>query len=415
MPPLARAHHDQAGRILLAMCESPQSYVHLPHVLKASGRPVDAVLCQGHACARSRALSRVTLAGRGPADWAAAVGERLLSGDHALLVVGDESGLRALLAHPPPPAVWPLLPVRPGSELARTVGHKAEFYGWCWRHGLPVPETGVLGGPAEVIAKAEEMDWSCFVKGDTGLGGSSVHRIRCEADARRLAQSLSPAARWMLQRAEPGNVGCATFFAAEGRLLMWHAARALVCRRRGVGPMVAGEPWIDARVADLCERVAAASGLTGPGGFDFVESAGGELKLIDSHLGRCVSLYHFARDDGACLGTAIGRWLEGRAVRQEPRQDGGRFVKFPELIGMLHEGRLREIWPLWRAGARMPLAPPGDASMMWRLTGRMLIAQARMAAGAWRRRMQAAVVAGWARGHSRAGRSRTVTPVMDPA
>lgn len=373
---------DAPLRILMVeRSRTLSSSVFLPSVLARSGRPVDAVLPSGNPSACSRALANVYVSERTDDAWMTVVRDRLCTGHYALLVISNEKSLKVIYASRLLPEIEPWLPFKKDDALRETVGHKERFYAWCARHGLPVPETRSLGSAEEIASALAEMGGDCMIKGDRGAGGATVFRIQSPNDIAAIEVQLNATNRWMIQRREPGRTGCCVFFAGKGRLLAWFGVRQILAFFGGQGTMVVGAADLDPQLRDLCARLAAASGITGLTAFDYVEGADGTLKLIDSHLGRTVSMNHLGLYCGVDFGAVMGRWLAGETMAcMEPEIPGGGelvFVKFPECIVSLRDTKLRPFNHAWRRESRLALYPADDAGVMLRLVARLLLSKIR--------------------------------------
>ena len=371
--------------LLVERSRTLSSSVFLPSVLARSGRPVDAVLPRRSASACSRALANVYFTESEDDAWMAMIRDRLVTGHYALLVISNEKSLKVIYASNLLAEIEPWLPFKRDDALRDTVGHKEQFYVWCARHGLPVPDTVMLNSPQDAVTALAAMGGPCMIKGDRGAGGVAVFPVQTPADVKALEEQLHATNRWMIQRREPGRTGCCVFFAGKGRLLAWFGVRQVLAFFGGLGTMVVGAADLDPQLRELCARVAAASGITGLTAFDYVEGADGTLKLIDSHLGRTVSMNHLGLYCGVDFGAVIGRWLAGETMEcVEPEIRGGGeliFVKFPECIISLRDTKLRPFNYVWRREGRLALYPAGDAGVMLRLVGRLLLSKCRKQIG----------------------------------
>lgn len=358
--------------------------MHVPALLQRTGFPVDAVITRGHPLRGVRGISRTFVAD--PSEWVSTVEKRLLTGEYAFFLNVDEPGLHALYRHSWHPEAAKFLPIVPDSEMAGTVGSKGAFHEWCLRKGLPVPETHLCTGVHEAAELWERLPGSWLIKGDTGSGGQSVLRAAPELPEGDLSKHRS--GTWLVQRDEGSDVGSGIFLADRGRLLSWMGVRKIVCLNNGLGPTVLGRCDVSAEVGDLCRRVAAASGVTGLTGFDFVRAAGRGPMLIDSHLGRMSPMHHFDRLYGVDFAAALrGYLLEGNESEAPGPEDGPAFIKFPEALQLALQGGFGRLLKEADFTAKMPLAPPGDSFTGFRCAWGIAVSQTRVNAGAWRRRI----------------------------
>ena len=359
-----------------------QSYMHVPELLGRTGIPLDAVFTPRHPLRRVRGLSK-TFVADGP-EWAGAVEERLLTGDYDLLLNVDEPGLHALYRHSWHPEAAKFLPLAEGSEVAVTVGSKKAFHEWCLENRLPVPETHISATLDEAVAIQRKLTGKWLLKGDTGSGGQCV--IRC---TRGWNSKLAPCLQsesWLVQRDEGRDVGSGIFLADHGRVLAWMGIKKIVCLNKGFGPTVFGRGDASPDVGELCRRLAAASGVTGMTGFDFVRSATHGPLLIDSHLGRMSPMQHFDRLYGVDVASELRAWLlEGSSHAAAPPREGPSFIKFPELLQLLVQGGLGSLLKEVDFRASMPMSPAGDPFTGCRSACATVFSQARVNIGRWRR------------------------------
>lgn len=371
-------------RLLLAMHSFGQSYMHVPGLLGRTGLPVDAVITPRHPLRRVSGLSKTFVADG--MEWAGAVEERLLTGEYGLLLNMDEPGLHALYRHSWHPETTKFLPLAEGSSIAATVGSKRLFHEWCLIRGLPVPETHISETLNEAAAIQRQLVGKWLLKGDTGSGGLCVIRGPLDWNS-KIAHCLQSES-WLVQRDEGRDVGSGIFLADHGRLLAWMGIKKVVCLNKGLGPTVLGRGDTSPDVGELCRRVAAASGVTGMTGFDFVRNAERGPLLIDSHLGRMSPMQHFDRLYGVDFASSLRSWLlEGNSCEAAPPQEGPSFIKFPELLQLIVQGGLISLLKEVDFQASVPLSPSGDPFTGCRSACSTVISQARVNLGRWRRQI----------------------------
>ena len=370
-------------RLLLAMHSFGQSYMHVPTLLKRTGFPVDAVFTPKHPLRGVAGLSQAFVSGSAE-EWADDVEKRLLTGEYALLLNVDEPGLQALYRHEWHPEAAKFLPLSRDSEIAATVGSKIAFHEWCLKNGLPVPESHICASLDEAAAARRELPGDWLLKGDSGSGGQCV--LRFSPDRKSIIAPDPGCGAWFVQRDEGRNVGSGIFLADHGRLLAWMGIKKVVCLNKGLGPTVFGRGDASADLGELCGRVAAASGVTGLTGFDFVRNPAQGPLLIDSHLGRMSPMQHFDRLCGVDFASAIRAWLHGESRRESaPLQGDQSFVKFPEVLQLVVQGGIGNLLKEVDFRASMPMSPPGDALTGFRSALSTVISQARVNIGRWRR------------------------------
>ena len=358
-----------------------QSYMHVPALLGRTGLQVDAVITPRHPLRGVRGLSRTFVADE--PEWAGTVEKRLRTGEYELLLNVDEPGLHSLYRHSWHPEAAKFLPLAWDSEVAATVGSKKAFHEWCLANGLPVPETHISATLDEAVAIQRQLAGNWLLKGDTGSGGQCI--IRCTRDwDSKVAPCLASEA-WLVQRDEGRDVGSGIFLADRGRLLAWMGIKKVVCLNNGLGPTVLGRGDASPDVGELCRRVAAASGVTGMTGFDFVRNAERGPLLIDSHLGRMSPMQHFDQLYSVDFASALREWIVEGSLREAPSPQGGpSFVKFPELLQLVVQGGLGSILKAADFRASMPMSPAGDPFTGCRSACTTVISQARVNLGRWR-------------------------------
>ncbi|MFZ4776446.1 MAG: hypothetical protein ACOYM3_13825, partial [Terrimicrobiaceae bacterium] len=366
-----------------------QSYMHVPALLGRTGLPVDVVMTHRHPLRRIQGVSRAFLTS--PAEWAGTLEERLLTGEYAMLLNVDEPGLHALYRHSWHPEAIKFLPYAPDSGAAATVGSKTGFYDWCQQHGLPFPETRKCSSFREACTLVEELPGDWLLKADSGSGGLNVMRCPSELAAAAIPDQESLSS-WLIQRDEGPDVGSGIFLADRGRLLSWMGIKKIVCLNKGYGPTVLGCGDVSDEVGDLCERVAAASGVSGLTGFDFVRSPERGLGLIDSHLGRMSPMQHFDRLYQVDFAAALRGHLDGKVCAVIAPQHGPAFIKFPEVLQLAMQGGLGKLWSEARYAVKMPLSPDGDAFIGFHSACHIVTSQARVNLGSWRRELFASRV-----------------------
>jgi len=359
-----------------------QSYMHVPALLGRTGLPVDAVMTSRHPLRSVRGIARTYLTT--PDRWSQTLEERLLTGEYQMLLNVDEPGLHALYRHSWHPEVARFLPFAPDSGTVATVGSKMGFYDWCIRHGLPVPETRRCASFREACLLVEKLPGDWLLKADCGSGGVNVMRSPRERESGTRPEE---AASWLVQRDEGHDVGSGIFLADHGRLLSWMGIKKIVCLNRGYGPTVLGCGDTSEVVGQLCQRVAAASGVTGLTGFDFVRSPERGLGLIDSHLGRMSPMQHFDRLYSVDFAAALRGHLDGTVCDVVAPQHGPGFIKFPEVLQLAMQGGLGKLLKESRSAVKMPLSPRGDALIGLQSACQMVTSQARVNIGSWRRRL----------------------------
>lgn len=359
-----------------------QSYMHVPALLGRTGFAVDAVITSKHPLRRVRGLSKTFLADNG--EWAAAVEKRLLTGEYKLFLNMDEPGLHALYRRTWQPDAAKFLPLAIDSAAAVTVGSKRLFHEWCIINGLPVPVTHIASTLDEALELQRRLEGKWLLKGDSGSGGQCI--IRHGEGLGMQSGSCLQSESWLVQRDEGRDVGSGIFIADRGRVLAWMGIKKIVCLNKGLGPTVLGRGDASPDVGDLCRRVAAASGVTGMTGFDFVRNAELGPLLIDSHLGRMSPMQHFDGLYGVDFAAALRSWLlEENSGEAAPPCDGPPFIKFPELLQLAVQGGLFRLLRDLDLGARMPVCPPGDPLTGCRGACATVISQTRVNLGRWRR------------------------------
>lgn len=359
-----------------------QSFMHVPELLGRTGLPVDAVITPRHPLRRVRGLSKTFVAD--PTEWASTLEERLLTGEYELLLNVDEPGLHALYRHSWHPEAAKFLPLAGDSAIAATVGSKRLFHEWCVINGLPVPETHICDTLDEAAGIQRQLAGNWLLKGDAGSGGQCVIRGPRDWNS-KLAPCLQTES-WLVQRDEGRDVGSGIFLADHGRLLAWMGIKKIVCLSKGFGPTVLGQGDASPDLGELCRRVAAASGVTGLTGFDFVRNAERGPLLIDSHLGRMSPMQHFDRLYGVDFASALKEWLlEGRSCEAPPPREGPSFIKFPELLQLVVQGGAASLLKEIDFRASMPMSPAGDPFTGCHSACVTVISQARVNLGRWRR------------------------------
>jgi hypothetical protein len=359
-----------------------QSYMHVPELLGRTGFPVDAVMTPKHPLEGVAGISKTYVANA--KDWAGTIGDRLRTGEYALLLNVDEPGLRALYSHSWQPEVSKFLPLEVGSRVAATVGSKKAFHEWCLAIGLPVPETHLSSSLDEAVEIRRRLTGEWLLKGDSGFGGQSVRRI--SPDWRPSSGPESKSKSWLVQRDEGPDVGSGIFLADHGRLLAWMGIKKIVCLNNGFGPTVVGRGDVSPDLGDLCRRVAAASGVTGLTGFDFVRSADRGPLLIDSHLGRMSPMQHFDRLYGVDFASTLRSFLKSVPSMESEPSDGNRsFIKFPEVLQFVVQGGLRTLLKEINCKESMPIAPAGDPVCGLKNAWLTVSSQIRVNLGHWRR------------------------------
>lgn len=355
--------------------------MHVPALLGRTGLPVDAVITPRHPLLRVRGISRRYVA-ESP-EWASVVEKCLLTGEYALLLNVDEPGLLNLYGHSWHPDAVKFLPFAPDSDVASSIRSKNAFYEWCLRNGLAVPETHVCSSFLKACELQSRLPGTWLLKGDSGSGGQNVMRNPSEVQPDDGTGWKS--GTWLVQRDEGNNVGSGIFLADQGRLLAWIGIKKNVCLNRGYGPTVFGSGDDSPDMEELCRRVAAASGVTGLTGFDFVRNAANVPLLIDSHLGRMSPMQHFDRLYGVDFPAALRAHLDGRDCRAMGPVPGPAFIKFPEVLQLAMQGDLGKLLKAADFSVKMPLCPPGDPLIALSSALNVLISQARVNIGRRRR------------------------------
>ena len=342
---------------------------------------MDAVLTSRHPLRHVHGIKETFCAA--PAEWASVVEKQLLTGKYALLLNVDEPGLLALSRHSWQPEAARFLPFLPGSEIAATVGSKKAFHDWCLTNGLAVPETHYCHNFEEAFDLAQGRPGAWLVKGDTGSGGQTV--LRVSPNLNPMAVPVQQSRVWLVQKDEGHDVGSGIFLADHGRLVAWMGIKKIVCLQRGFGPTVLGRGDVSPDLGALCKRVAAASGVTGLTGFDFVRSPDRGLLLIDSHLGRMSPMQHFDSLYGVDFAASLRALLHGKPASVTAPAHGPAFIKFPEIIQLALQGGLGNLLKETTFSVKMPLSPPGDPLIGIRTTLATTISQTRVSLGRWRR------------------------------
>ena len=190
----------------------------------------------------------------------------------------------------------------PPRSTLKVLHDKFAFAKACADHGLPVPETRRLAGPAELETYSlEPSDWvfkPCFSR----FGAEAL--ISPSADALR---AIAPSAGrpWVAQRRVSGREasfyavargGALTAFAAyQGE---WRLARAAI----SFDPL---EPALDRRIEALAARIAADFAVHGQFSCDLIVDPGGEPWLIECNP-RATSGVHLLAGGGDLARAMLG-------------------------------------------------------------------------------------------------------------
>ncbi|MDX2080517.1 MAG: hypothetical protein SFU53_07010 [Terrimicrobiaceae bacterium] len=365
-------------RLLAVFHSFGQSYMHVPALLQRTGCPVDAVFSQGHPLRRAKGFEQSFVV---PIDgWVPAIEDLLASGRYTLLMNVDETGVYSLYDHEWTAPVEDCLPFSPSSPLARTVGNKAAFHEWCLAHSLPVPETHAVEDFESALAFSRTRSGPWLLKGNRGFGGQRVLAPPFDPPAPEAQAGV-----WLVQRDHGRRVGSGLFASLQGRLAAWMGIQKNVCLRNGFGPTVTGESYSPPAVGELCAAVAAAGGISGITGFDFVLTDDERPLIIDSHLGRMSPLQHFDRACGVDLGAALGAALRNEQQPVPKPSTGREFIKFPECLQLAFEGRIARTTP--GRSVYMPLFPENDLPLGVTSTVHLVMSEVRVWLGAVRRRI----------------------------
>jgi hypothetical protein len=324
--------------VLVTLFTYGQSFINLPHLLQAADIEVDLVAPEGNSLLKSRGVSHAFASGASQEAFVKTIEERLATGEYDLLVSGDEDALIALYRHGIAPELQHYLPYAADSSLARAVGRKDLFQDWCSSNSIPTPITRIVHSWAEFNEAAAETGWPCFLKRSSGSGGRAVFLLENAAEAEAFRPELENRQPWLVQELVRGKSGCVLFFADRGEVRAWFALDFVRCLNDDKGPMVISDFIVTPALAAACQQVAASSGITGLTGFDFIETAAGEIRVIDSHLGRTTAANHFGQACGVHFGEAMSRWMNGETdFTMEPQPSTVRVVKFPEIIDLVFQ------------------------------------------------------------------------------
>jgi hypothetical protein len=163
--------------------------------------------------------------------------------------------------------------------------------------------------------------------------------------------------------------------------------KKVVCLNKGLGPTVLGRGDSSADVGELCRRVAAASGVSGLTGFDFVRHPEKGPLLIDSHLARMSPIQHFDFLYGVDFGAALGDYLAGKNTgKLSIPVSGPAFIKFPEVLQLTIQGDLGELLKKNIFPVKTLFCPVGDPLTGIRVAAAIVVSQFRVNIGQWRRR-----------------------------
>jgi len=198
------------------------------------------------------------------ADWV-----RRLGAD--AVVPTDILGAR-LLASVRPQIPVPV-PPGPDARLFDALNDKWQFFELAREHGLPVPDTWIVQGPAALRAMVAsgERALPLVVKPVTGMGGNGV----CMIDTSEQLEALDfpPDAPMLVQTRAPGRDRDISVLADRGRLIGW-----AVQRRDGNTYDFSDRPAL----RSMIERFVAAIGLSGLAHFDAIESPDGrDYQIIE--------------------------------------------------------------------------------------------------------------------------------------
>jgi predicted ATP-grasp superfamily ATP-dependent carboligase len=192
-----------------------------------------------------------------------------------LVVPGDEHTTRILvrIASRLPAASFPLA----DEATFRLLSDKWAFHGFCTEHGIPVPRTVFVGARAQIDGERLEAELGPNLVIKPTNEGNSNGVVICDSGAalqRLVGENADyPYAPLIAQEFIPGiDVDC-SILASNGRVV------CSAVQRREDGRFLFGGYDV---LADLCERIAAQSGLNGVAHFDArLDSRDNAVKLLE--------------------------------------------------------------------------------------------------------------------------------------
>ncbi|HAV12770.1 MAG TPA: hypothetical protein DCX06_04635 [Opitutae bacterium] len=312
------------------------------------------------------------------------------SGRYDALHAIDESSRKLIFACREEDWLKPYLPFPEGSLLFDACGDKVLFQEWCESNEIPVPKAYRANDWNEVIERAMAMSYPFILKGAEGSRGVEVHLIRSQSELADVPRNSSIQKHWLLQQYIDGAVGYTSIIAKDGQLYGTSSCYKHVSLSGGLGPAAVLKYVANAELERIAQMVAEKSGLTGIGGFDWMEAAEGEYKIIDPHLGRGPVTAAVSCHVGIDLGRAYHRSLTGAAP--EPFSTAGDRIVWvmPQMINILFDGRILEAIKKanpFSSNVSFFWYGKGDLRVFWKIAFPLFVGRARVLLGALRRRI----------------------------
>jgi hypothetical protein len=301
----------------------------------------------------------------------------------------DESSRELIFASREEDWLKPYLPFAHGSLLFDACRDKVLFHEWCESHEIPVPLASRADSWDEVIQRSTSMSYPFILKGAEGSRGVEVHLIRCPSDLADVPRHSSIQKHWLLQEYIDGAVGYTSIIAKDGKLYGTSSCYKHVALSGGFGPAAVLRYVANDELERIARMVAEKSGLTGIGGFDWMESPEGEYKIIDPHLGRGPVTAAVSCHVGIDLGRAYFCSLSGEEPEPFSTAENRVVWVMPQMINILFDGRfleaLKKSNPL-NSNVSIFWYGDGDFRVFWKIAFPLFFGCMRVLIGALRRR-----------------------------
>ena len=331
-------------RVLLVYRRHASTFVYYPAMLSRAGFRVDVLTVPGHPVHRSVHVTGKFTAPNDDTAFQAAMAQRLASTAYVAQLFIDEAARRLGYALPPDAGRDALLPIPRANPLSEAVDDKLRFQAWCEQHSLPVARTYIADHVEAAAKHAETLGYPVVVKCSVGVGGQAVRICSDEAALREAFTTLAMGGPVMVQEFISGPVGSLCFAAVNGNLGAWIASEKKVALLGGLGPGVVRHTRADSVLGDIAIRIAAAGQITGITGCDWMEKSPGCFVIIDPHCGRCTPPAVLGTYSDVDLGIAFRRLFDGDNRVDPPVGWGDRVAMFPQIVELIFEGRLGQLW-----------------------------------------------------------------------
>lgn len=386
--------HDNSNmpRVLLIFRRYASSFTAYPWILARAGRlRVDVLAPERHMVRHSKWVDRHISAESDEAFIQCLV-EQLAAFDYTSVLCVDEPSRQLLLGHRNLPELRGYLPFAPDSELNEIAVNKIKFQNWCERLGIECPRSVYVTEAGEVSAVAGQFAYPFVLKGALGAGGMCVDRIDNADDLKAVLEANAERKEWILQEYVEGEVGTTGFVAGERGLHALCSVTNCVCMGNGLGPSQVGRFLQDERLRTIAEKMTAQGGVCGITGFDWIQTAAGDFKVIDPHFGRAVPNMVVAHLDGVDLGEAYADSITGcPAVLREGGGSCIAYWLFPQSLQMIFEGGLwaaLKRFPPWSRQVRLFFAGENEWRLFCAQSLEFLCGQTRVLLGSLRRRFK---------------------------